>query len=186
MLVDLARFRDRARLQIAPLFDALAAIVLLQGITNVTRQQIRFVIFSLDEQQYALPLATVERVVRAVEITPLPNGPEIILGLINVQGRIMPVVNIRRRFGLPERELSLSDQLIIAHTSWRPLALVVDSVPGLTTVSASEMVAAEKLLRHTKYIEGALKLEGGLIFIHDLDTFLSLEEQQALAETLET
>ena len=149
-------------------------------------QSFQFVIFSLDEQRYALSLAAVERVVRAVEITPLPNGPEIVLGLINVQGRIMPVVNIRRRFGLPERGLSLSDQLIIAHTSWRPVALVVDSVTSLTSVSASEMIAAEKILRHTKYIEGALKLEGGLIFIHDLDTFLSLEEAQALAEAMET
>ena len=149
-------------------------------------QSIQFVIFSLDEQRYALPLAAVERVVRAVEITPLPSGPEIVLGLINVQGRLMPVVNIRRRFGLPERGLSLSDQLIIAHTSWRPVALVVDSVTSLTSVSTSEMIAAEKILRHTKYIEGALKLEGGLIFIHDLDTFLSLEEAQALAEAMET
>ena len=149
-------------------------------------QPLQFVIFSLDEQRYALPLASVERVVRVVEITPLPKGPEIVLGLINVQGRIMPVVNIRRRFGLPERELSLSDQLIIAHTSRRPVALVADSVSGLTTASASDMIAAEKILRHTRYIEGALKLEGGLIFIHDLDTFLSLEEHQALAEAMGT
>lgn len=79
----------------------------------------QLVVFTLDEQRYALHLAAVERIVRVVEVTPLPKSPEIVLGVVNVQGRIIPVVNIRKRFRLPEREIALSNQLIIASRSRR-------------------------------------------------------------------
>src|SRR3712207_6774571 len=91
----------------------------------------RYVVFTLDEHGYALPLSFVERIVRAVEVTPLPKAPEIVLGVINVQGRVIPVVNIRKRFRLPEREIELSDQFIIARTAKRTIALVVDAVGGV-------------------------------------------------------
>jgi purine-binding chemotaxis protein CheW len=68
------------------------------------------VVFTLDARRYAVPLSTVERIIRAVEITPLPQAPEIVLGVINVQGRIIPVVNTRKRFRLPECDIRLSDQ----------------------------------------------------------------------------
>ncbi len=68
----------------------------------------------LDDIRYALPLTSVEQVVRAVEVTPLPDAPDIIMGVINVHGRVVPVVDIRRRFRLPARALSAGDQLVIA------------------------------------------------------------------------
>ena len=58
----------------------------------------QIVVFALDEPRYALPLSAVERVVRAVEITPLPKAPEIVLGVINMQGQVVPAVDIRKRF----------------------------------------------------------------------------------------
>ena len=97
----------------------------------------QLVVFTLDEQRYAVPLSAVERIVRLVEITPVPHTPEIILGVINVQGRILPVVNIRRRFRLPARELHPSDHLLIARTSKRTVALVVDAVSEVITLSRS-------------------------------------------------
>ena len=74
----------------------------------------QLVVFTMDEQRYALQLAAVERVVRMVEVTPLPQAPQIVLGVINAQGRIIPVVDIRRRFRLPARDIRLSDHLLIA------------------------------------------------------------------------
>ncbi len=74
----------------------------------------QYVVFGLDEHSFALRLSAVVRVVRAVEVTPLPRAPEIVLGVINVQGRITPVFDVRKRFRLPAREISLSDQFIIA------------------------------------------------------------------------
>jgi len=140
----------------------------------------QLVVLTLDEQRYALHLSAVERIVRVVEVTPLPKAPEIVLGVVNVQGQITPVINIRKRFRLPEREMNLSDQLIIAHTSRRTVALVADAVSGVIERSEQEVIAAEKVLPGIEYVEGVVKLEDGMILIHDLNKFLSLEEEQAL------
>jgi CheW-like domain len=85
------------------------------------------VVFSLDEQRYALFLPVVERVLRIVAISPLPKAPEIVLGVLNVQGRIIPIIYLREWFSLPQREICLSDQLIIARTSRQTVAILVDS-----------------------------------------------------------
>jgi len=80
----------------------------------------QLVVFTLDDRRYGLALSAVERAVRMVDVTPLPQAPQIVLGVVNVQGRVVPVVNLRRRFRLPERDFALADQLLIARTARRP------------------------------------------------------------------
>jgi purine-binding chemotaxis protein CheW len=145
-----------------------------------------YVVFRLDERQFALNLHTVKRIVRVVEVTPLPKAPEIVHGVVNVQGQIIPVVNIRKRFRIPEREISLSDQLIIAHTSKRTVALVVNSVSGVVERSEQDVIAGEKILPGIEYVEGVMKLEDSIILIHDLNTFLSIKEEKALDDAMKT
>jgi purine-binding chemotaxis protein CheW len=142
------------------------------------------VVFALDGPRCALPLSTVERVVRAVEITPLPKAPDIVLGMINVQGRIIPVVDLRKRFRLPSRETSPDDRLIIARASQRLVALVVDSVAGVRELAERELVSAEQALPFAADIQGVAKLEDGLALIYDLDRFLSLDEERELDAAL--
>jgi purine-binding chemotaxis protein CheW len=74
----------------------------------------QLVVFTLELQRYALPLARVQRVVRMMEVTPLPEAPGIVLGVIDLEGKIIPVMSMRKRFGLSEPEASLDDQLIVA------------------------------------------------------------------------
>lgn len=142
------------------------------------------IIFSLDEPRYALPLSLVERVVRIVEITPLPKAPDIVMGVINIHGHILPVINVRRRFNLPEREIRLEDQLIIARTPRRLVALVADSVSGVHRLKERELGISKQGLPYAGYIEGVVKLEEGLFLICDLDQFLSLEEEKSLDTAL--
>jgi purine-binding chemotaxis protein CheW len=144
----------------------------------------QYLVFTLDEQRYALYLSAVERVVRIVELTPLPESPDIVLGIINLQGRIIPVVNIRKRFNLLEREIEVSNQMIMAHTSKRVLALLVDTVKGIVERPEQEVILAEKILPDIEYVEGVVKLEDGLILIHDLERFLSLEEERKLEDAM--
>lgn len=144
------------------------------------------VIFTLDDQRYALPLPAADRVVRMVAITPLPNAPDIILGLVNVQGRVIPVINVRRRFCLPERKIALTDQLVVAHTARRPVALVVDAVLDVIACAAQSLIAASDIVPRLEYAQGVVKLSDGLILIHDLDKFLSLEEEDSLDRVLGT
>jgi purine-binding chemotaxis protein CheW len=136
----------------------------------------RLVAFILGEQQYALPLTTVQRVVRMVEVTPLPSVPAVVLGVIDFQGNVIPVMSMRKRFGLPESETSLSDQLIVADTATRRVALVVNSVTGVLERTAEEVTAAEKIVPGGQYVEGITRLGDGILFIHNLEHFLSKKE----------
>ena len=142
--------------------------------------QSQVVVFTLDEPRYALELSVVERVVRAVDITPLPRAPEVILGVINVQGQIVPVVDIRKRMRLPARELTVDDLFILARTSSRLVALVVDAVVGVRNLVQSEMVSAEQIVPSAGYISGMAKLADGVVLICDLDEFLSPVEERML------
>ena len=145
---------------------------------------IQLVVFTLDNQRFALPLSTVERAIRIMEIVHLPTAPEIVMGVINLHGKIIPVVNIRNRFRLPQREINLNDQLIISNTKKMPLAILIDSVLGVFEFPEKRIVSADKILPDIEYIEGVVKLEEGIILIHDIDKFLSLEEERALNDAI--
>jgi len=144
----------------------------------------KIVLFSLDEPRYALYLTAVERVVRAIEITPLPKAPEIVIGVINFHGEIIPVIDIRKRFLLPSREITLEDRFIIARTSKRLIVLVVDSVTGVYELEYHQVVDAEKTFPYTDYISGVAKLETNIVLINDLEKFLSLNEEKKIDEAL--
>ncbi len=144
----------------------------------------RLVVFRLDGQRYALPLGAVERIVRAVELTPLPNAPAIVLGVIDMAGRILPVLNLRRRFGLPEREVGPADQFLIARTERRTVALVVDETQGVTANPQAAIIGSGRIVPGLGHIQGVAKLEDGLVLIYDLDKFLSLDEERDLARAM--
>jgi|ERR1700677_804501 len=145
----------------------------------------QLVVFNLDAQRYALRLSAVERIVMVAEITPLAKAPQIVLGVLNIQGRVIPVIDIRKRFNLPARETLLSDHMIIANTGARPVALVADAVSGVIARRDGEITHPGKIVPGLEYVEGVVKLEDGLILIHDLETFLSLEEENALQHAME-
>ena len=145
---------------------------------------VQLVTFLLGDQRYALHLDAVERVIPAVEITHLPKAPEIVLGLINIKGRIIPALDVRRRFRLPEREIELKDHFIVASTSRRVVALPVESVGEVIEISDQDMAQAAKILSGLEHIEGVVKLRDVMLLIHNLESFLSIEEETTLDEAL--
>lgn len=142
------------------------------------------VVFAVEGLRLALPLERVLRAVRAVAAMPLPQAPEIVCGVVNVQGRIVPVVNLRRRLGLVEREIGLADQLLIARSATRMLAMSVDAVAGVVECDEKDFVAVESVVPGTHHLKGIVKAPDGMVLIHDLDSFLSLEEERGLDAAL--
>jgi purine-binding chemotaxis protein CheW len=145
----------------------------------------KLVTFSLDDRKFALCVSAVLRIIQAVEVTALPKAPEIVDGIINMQGQVIPVFNIRMRFHLPGRDTELSDQMIIATTAKRTVALMVDSVDDVIEIPQERIVAAEQVLPELEYLEGVIKTEDGMVLIHDLGKFLSLPEEKVLDEAME-
>ena len=146
----------------------------------------RGVVFSLQDRHFALPLDAVTRVVRAVEITPLPDAPEGVCGVIDVQGEIVPVIDLRSRFALPRRELAIDDQFLVARTAKRVLALWVDRVSGVAVWGEGDFVDAAALVPGSRRLRGVARGEGGLMLVHDLDALLSPDEAAATAATAAT
>jgi purine-binding chemotaxis protein CheW len=144
----------------------------------------KLLVFVLSGLHCALRLADIERVLRAVEITPVPKAPGIVMGLVNVQGRVIPVLNIRKLLRLPEIETNLNDQIILARTTTFPVALVVDDVPGVAEFSEQDIVAPAELYPGLEYLEGVTKLQGGIVYIYNLDRFLSSAEKSEIEHLL--
>lgn len=142
---------------------------------------VTIVVFELDGHRFGLHAAAVDRVIHAVEITDLPEAPDIVMGVIDVEGRIIPVVNARRRFHLPPRAIDVDDQFILAHTSRREIALPVDAVTGVLLCQPGEVEPSREIFPGLAYVEGVVRRDDGLILIHDLEGFLSLHEEEALA-----
>jgi purine-binding chemotaxis protein CheW len=140
----------------------------------------KLVVFRLDNQRYAMPLAAVERIVRAVEVTALPKAPDIVLGVIDVAGRILPVLNLRRKVGLADREIRAADQFLLAQTSQRTVVLVIDEAQAVIERPATEITGPGRIVPGLEQIQGVIKLEDGLALIYDLEKFLSLEDADAL------
>jgi len=147
-------------------------------------EEIQLLIFHLDDRLYGIRLSQVERVLRSVDCTPLPGAPSILFGVISFHEEIVPLLNIRKRFGCPEREIGLDDQFIIARTARRLVALFVDGVRDIIEHSQHDMVTAQKIFHQVEQIEGVIQLDDGLILIHDLDQFLSLNEENELEKAL--
>jgi purine-binding chemotaxis protein CheW len=126
----------------------------------------------------------VERIIRAVEVTPLPRAPAIVLGIVNVGGRIIPVVNMRQRFRLPDRQIEPRDQVVLGQTGRRTVALVVDEVSSVVERAENEIIAAHEILPGLEGVHGVAKFDDGMILIYDLNRFLSLEEETVLDEAL--
>jgi purine-binding chemotaxis protein CheW len=140
--------------------------------------------FALDGLRYALPLSAVLRVVRAVEVTPLPKAPGIVLGVVNITGEIMPVIDLRSRFRLPAREMSCDDRLIVARSSGRTVVLAAESVSGVREIAAEAVAMGETLIPSAEYLHGVAALDDGLVVISDLERFLSLDEEERLDAAL--
>jgi purine-binding chemotaxis protein CheW len=145
----------------------------------------KLVTFSLDDRKFALYVSAVQRIVQVVEVTALPKAPEIVIGIINMQGRVIPVFDIRRRFRLPPREVRLDDRMIVATTAKRTVALMVDSADDVIEILVERIISPEQILPGLEHVEGVMKTEEGMVLIHDLERFLSLPEEKALDEVLE-
>lgn len=146
---------------------------------------LQLVVFVIEEQQYALPLPAVERVLPIVAVSPLPQAPPIALGVINLHGKVLPVLDVRRRLGFPPRPYGLAAHLLVARTRRRTLVLPVDEVLGVRAVAADAVTSPDAVLPGIGHVAGLVTLADGLLFIHDLEAFLSLDEERRLTGAIE-
>jgi purine-binding chemotaxis protein CheW len=148
-------------------------------------EAVDLLVFELDDARYALRLECVREVARAVLITPLPDAPPVVEGVIDVRGNLVPVYDLRSRLGLPPRPLEPDDRLVIAWTGERTIAIRCDRTDWIERAAPSRLEPAAHLPAAGGVMAGAAQLPDGIVMIHDLTAFLDdaarLTLEQALA-----
>ena len=142
----------------------------------------QLVVFALDKEEFACNIMDVSEVLKMVKATPLPRSLDFVEGVINLRGEVIPVIDLRKRFGLQEVEKTDDSRIIIVEVEKRMVGLIVDSVsevirmPEKNIQDSPEKVAGA----HTDLIMGVGKVNDRLLIILDLKRILSTEEQIAL------
>jgi len=141
-------------------------------------------VFMVGGVRCAVPLDEVREVVRAVAITPLPTAPPIVEGIIDVRGRLVPVLDLRGRLGLPAAPLRAEQKLVIADAGERRVAVRVDAVDWVTQLDGEDVAEPDRVVRGIGYLAGVARLPDGLVLVHDLAAFLEQGEEEALTAAL--
>lgn len=147
--------------------------------------------FSLAGQLYGLPVTNVARIIEMVALTYLPGAPETIVGLLNVQGKVVPVIDLRLRFGLPRQPYSLQTPIIIINLAdtGRTLALIVDSVEQVVEIPSHQLAPTEAIIpaemaAPAAFLTGVATIEQKLILALNITEILTLKEHNILLQAL--
>lgn len=142
-------------------------------------------VFELDRLRLGVPLAAVERVEHACEVTRLPGAPTAVLGVVNLQGRVAAVIDLWRRLGLPSRPIRPADAFVILQLPQQLFALPVSGVEGVAQMRPEDLVPGEALIDGLAKVQGLVKTPEGLLLIEDPQQFLDIHDMRALAEALD-
>jgi purine-binding chemotaxis protein CheW len=144
----------------------------------------RLVVFLGGRVRYAVALESVERALPMIAISPLPGAPEVVLGIINLRGEVLGVVDPCRRLDLDPHKYGLNSHLLIVRTQRRRLAIATDEVLGLANPSAGAAVPATAVLAGHTPVAGVVALPDGVLLIHDIDSFVTPDEEGQLDHAL--
>jgi len=133
-------------------------------------------IFKVENQRFAIRLKAVDRVIRAIAVTKLTNSPGFIEGVIDYFGEIIAVLNMRKRFGYPLQELKSSNHFILANTTHRKIALIVDVVENMIVPDPDDFYKSTELDAGLELFT-VLRDDDGIILINDLEKLLSQSEE---------
>jgi len=145
---------------------------------------LHFLVFRLHEHRLGVLLSHIERVVFAAEVTPVPDAPQTVLGVINVAGKVLPVLNLRHHLNLPAKPIDLKDHFILARTQAGTVVLPVDEVHQVVNIAKSHFIKGGEVLPGLKATHGFVQLDTGLLVITDLDAFFSEDHRSDLNAAL--
>ena len=149
-----------------------------------TSGEIQIVVFELGDERYGLDIATVYEIIRHQPITAVPQAPAFVEGVINLRGRIIPVVDLRDRFGMGEGDLTKASRIVVADAGGTRVGLVVDGVSEVLMVPTDSVEPTPEVAANAdhEYLRGIAKLGERLIILLSLDGLFGAAEQSALAE----
>lgn len=149
------------------------------GIINVEAKQndlvMQWVTFCLADEKYAINVMRVQEIMRVTEITPVPGAPSYVLGIINLRGKVVTVIDTHKRFGLDSITADDSSSIVIIETEAHVIGFLVDSVAEVIEMRASEIEVAPNFGNEeaAKYVQGVTERNNELLILVDLNKFLN-------------
>lgn len=142
----------------------------------------QLVVFGLGDEVYGVDISRVQEIIRMQDITQVPGAPHFVEGVINLRGRIIPVIDLRRRFGLHDVQAGASSRIVVVETEGHVIGMIVDAVSEVLRVSTTCIEPPSPLLTgiDSEYIRGIAKLEERLIILLQLDKVLTGDQKAAL------
>lgn len=139
---------------------------------------LRWVTFRLGDETYGINVMQVQEVLRMTEIAPVPGAPHYVLGIINLRGNVVTVLDTRTRFGLEPRETDDATRIVIIETDGHIVGILVDSVAEVVNLRASEIETAPNVgnSESSRYIQGVYSRDGDILILVDVNKLLSAEE----------
>ncbi|MGM0429456.1 MAG: chemotaxis protein CheW [Pseudomonadota bacterium] len=139
---------------------------------------LQWVTFQLDQETYGINVMQVQEVLRYSEIAPVPGAPNYVLGIINLRGNVVTVIDTRLRFGLPPTEVTDNSRIVIIESEQQVIGILVDSVAEVVYLKTSEIDSAPNVGtdESARFIQGVSNRDGELLILVDLDKMLTDEE----------
>ncbi|MGO9013948.1 MAG: chemotaxis protein CheW [Dissulfurispiraceae bacterium] len=149
----------------------------------VGEELLQLVTFNLGSEEYAVAILKVQEINRMKEITRVPNSPPYVEGVINLRGKVIPVVNLRRKFGLESKENNEQTRIMIMDIQGITMGLVVDSVSEVLRIPSTTVEPTPPMASNiaAEFIKGIAKVEERLIILLDMDRLLGKVEEEEMA-----
>ena len=151
------------------------AVLSMQKVTGPSQSEDKsrhYVVFRIDQQRYALPLDHVSRAVRMVAVTPIPDAPNSMLGMIVMAGQMLPVIDLRRLFGQAGNIPDLQDVLLIVQIQDQTVAVIVDEVLNILEFSSKQIQSPPAAVSQSGFLSAAVQHEDTMILVLDASRLL--------------
>lgn len=144
---------------------------------------LQLVTFTISSEEFGLDILKVQEIIRTMEITRVPRAPEFVEGVINLRGKVIPIIDMRKRFGLEAKTHDSHTRIIVVEISATIVGFVVDSVSEVLRIQSNTVEPPPPIVSgvDSEYISGVGKLEDRLLILLDIDRLLSEAEQGNLS-----
>ena len=144
-------------------------------------QDSKIIVFRLENQLFASDILPIQEILLPIEPVKVPNNPSFIEGVIDNRGQVIPVLDLKKRFGLGDTQLKKEARLIVAEIGTKKIAFAVDAVLEITNAEKQQVEKAPEMVKIKKeYIAGMVRLNTGLIVLLDLLKVLTVDEQDLI------
>ena len=152
--------------------------------TDTNDEVLQWVTFKLDEETYGINVMQVQEVLRYTEIAPVPGAPDYVLGIINLRGNVVTVIDTRSRFGLMSGEVSDNSRIVIIESDKQVIGILVDSVAEVVYLKTSEIDSTPNVGtdESAKFIQGVSNRDGELLILVDLNKLMTDDEWDELSD----